>query len=285
MSIEISIGGQKGWRHYGNVDSGFFHTFDELDIGGKPRKVQIFLPTEHDSSSQRYPVIYMNDGQTVFHSGGLSPWSLEADKTVDSFLKKNKICKVIIVAIYPINRTDEYLSIKTLPGDKNSPVGKGELSSYANYLALILKPFIDRNYKTDPSAERTAIIGSAFGGIAALYTAIKHPDKFGIAGVMSPSINVAFEVSGNSKIEKSALYGELSDYLITKPCRPKLWIDWGVFEPPIAECVPKLISLLQKNFDYTQGKNIYTMEDALGTHDERAWHYRFGLILSNFYSI
>ncbi len=63
--------------------------------------------------------------------------------------------------------------------------GKGDL--YADFLALTLKPYIDKNYRTLTSSEKTALMGSSMGGLISLYTGTKYPTQFGKLGVFSPS--------------------------------------------------------------------------------------------------
>ncbi len=69
----------------------------------------------------------------------------------------------------------------------NSKYGKGEGKQYADFLALTLKPFIDKKFRTQKQATHAFVAGSSMGGLISLYAVIKYPDVFGGAGIFSPA--------------------------------------------------------------------------------------------------
>lgn len=145
-------------------------------------------------------------------------------------------------------------------------------------------PFLERNYCVDSTPSKTSIVGSSFGAIAAFYTASKFNNKFGIAGVMSPSFQDVMKFVKDSICpEKSPFMQEIGEYLKATAIKPSFWIDWGKYEESIAESAPIIIKELQKKYSYQISKNLFFFDDKLGTHDERAWKYRFGLFLKTFY--
>ena len=201
----INIDDQSAVAHSGRFASGFFHTYENLDLDNHKRKVHVYLPADYSSNTdETYPVIYMNDGNTAFEAGGIAPWSWEVDKTVHSLYTSNLIQKVIIVAIYPLNRTFEYLKTrKYIEIDGSVCKSGGGLFLYSDYLTHQLKPFIDKNYRTKPEAEYTTIIGSSFGGLAAFYISTTRSMYFGNAGVLSPSFWVGTKKRKNDIPEYS----------------------------------------------------------------------------------
>jgi hypothetical protein len=75
----FTIGGQTCHFHDESdkgVTGGHFHTYDEFRVSHEhaPRKIHVLIPINYLSHNQskRYPVIYMNDGQTAFWNGGLA---------------------------------------------------------------------------------------------------------------------------------------------------------------------------------------------------------------------
>lgn len=66
------------------VTSGHFHTYDEFRVwhDHAPRRIHVLIPLDYWSNNhpKRYPVIYMNDGQTAFWNGGLAnkSWSVSS---------------------------------------------------------------------------------------------------------------------------------------------------------------------------------------------------------------
>ena len=105
--IPFIIDGQTGWAHDEGLSYGFFHTFDALNVSEHfpPRKVHVLLPWDYSSAPDRYPVVYMHDGDTAFWRGG------EANKTWDvaGVLGRigHLIRPVIVVAIHPVERAEE----------------------------------------------------------------------------------------------------------------------------------------------------------------------------------
>jgi enterochelin esterase-like enzyme len=290
VSTQFTLGNQTGWYHRNSVDYGYFHTYDDLKLGDDTRKIQVFLPEDYEQKKERYPVIYMNDGNAIFYSGGLSQWSWEVDKTLDFLFNKDIIRKVIIVAVYPVDRVGEYLTRDQYLKYSDEKLKKNMgLDRYSNYLALKLKKFIDKYYFTDPDPAKTTIIGSSFGGIAALYIASKHSDKFGIAGVMSGSFPMLVPVEQVPKADdeyilgKSKYINKIDKFLSSAEIKPKLWIDWSTYETSMTITNPLIVEHLIKEHNYKKEENLFSIEDPLGQHDERSWQYRFNLFLARFY--
>jgi hypothetical protein len=77
------------------------------------------------------------------------------------------------------------------------------------------------------------------------------------------------------------------------PYRLRIWIDWecqhqGGFdnffiESQAAQWGKEMIKLLQEDYQYRFNEDLYSYVDSFGGHDERAWGYRFGLILGKYY--
>lgn len=228
----------------------------------------------------------MNDGNTVFDSEGLSPWSWNVHKSVNKLLKHDSIENVIIAAVYPIDRNYEYLSVKNYHEWTGEIIhGCGGLKDYAKYLAFSLKPFIDATYRTNPACAKTSIIGSSFGGIASLYISCVHSEHFGNAGVLSPAF---FEILNQKvKIENNAYIKEIAKALKKSETKPLLWIDWGedegMDEPEVSYWSRKVVKFFKNTLGFETGKNLFYFKDKYGTHDERAWEYRFKIFLETLY--
>jgi len=283
MNTEISVGGQKAFVHRKSLEYGYFHTFENLSLKDDTRKIHVFLPSDYEIAKRKYPVVYMNDGQTAFHCGGLGPWSWDVDATLDELSRNGEIEKVIIVAVYPTDRYREYLPKMNFFAEKTG-VEEGKIDVYANYIANTLKPFIDKNYSVDPSPSKTSIVGASFGGVVALYIPSKYPDKIGIGAIMSPSLSsvIIFDEEGISEANTD-FFREVETALKAAKKKPSFWIDWGGQEGDITENCPVLVKRLEEKFNYKVGKDLYFMNDTFATHDERAWKYRFGIFLKTFY--
>lgn len=139
-----------------------------------PRDVIVWLPPDYANSEQRYPVLYMHDGQNIVDPKTSSfgvDWQI--DEILTKLIAANKVKPLIVVGIYNTpQRGKDYL-----PGEQST--------KYENFICDKLKPLIDKTYRTDPSREATAIAGSSAGGICAFAIAWDRPNIFSKAICMS----------------------------------------------------------------------------------------------------
>ena len=154
------------------------------DFYSPPEKIQrtirIFTPTAYQQQpEQRFPVLYMFDGQNVFsHSESAVYDTWCANTTVEQLAQEGSIRPWIIVAIDHLsNRLEEYS-----PWDG----GRGQLC--AEFVVNHLKPYIDKTYRTLPSAPWTGVMGASMGGLMSLYMGKRYPDIFGRIGGLSPAL-------------------------------------------------------------------------------------------------
>jgi len=160
---------------------------------GRTRRVWLYLPPGYAASSQRYPVLYMHDGQNVFDAATSYAGEWGVDETLDSLQRLGGIRGgTIVVAVDngQQRRFDEYSPWR------NQRFGGGEGDAYVDFLAHTLKPYIDAHYRTLPDRLHTGVAGSSMGGLISLYAALKYPDVFGRVGVFSPAFWVAPEIYG-----------------------------------------------------------------------------------------
>jgi pimeloyl-ACP methyl ester carboxylesterase len=300
MAEKFTLGGQEAWFHDHGHWGGFFHTYDHLQVGGdldRPRKIHVFVPRDYEFSGKSYPVIYMNDGDTSFFPGGAYHKTWNMAQILSRLYVTNRIGKVIVVAVCPLNRDYEYT---------HAPVwGKdwGGLDEYARYLAYNLKGFIDEHYRTIPEPEQTLILGASHGGLAAFYTAIKYPSQFRLVAALSPSFWVGldsvidfFFVTLSDffcSLDTSSLFSLAGRTLSNSHQRLKIYLDWGLIrqgghhnsfiEERATTRGKEMQSLLINSFGYRQNEDLFVVEDPLGQHTEESWSARLENVLEIFY--
>jgi metallo-beta-lactamase class B len=154
----------------------------EIPQLGRTRRVWIYLPRDYSSTTARYPVLYMHDGQNVFDNATSFVGEWGVDETLDSLAALGKK-GVIVVAVDHGGgkRLDEYSPWK------NTKYGGGEGDMYVEFLVKNLKPYIDSHFRTLPDRLNTGIAGSSMGGLISLYAILKYPQVFSRAGVFSPA--------------------------------------------------------------------------------------------------
>jgi predicted alpha/beta superfamily hydrolase len=224
---------------------------------GRKRNIWLYLPESYNQTNKGYPVIYMQDGQSIFKSDDVE-WKV--DETLSAFTKEKKVPEVIVVGIEsdPKTRFNEYAPWKNPVGDG----GEGDL--YADFLAKELKPYIDQHYRTLSDLEHTAIAGGSMGGYISLYTAIKYPNLFGKVAAFSPIIGFNKPPYMNF-IQNQTLNQHLNVY-----------IDAGENEvefPNAATDVKEVDELLLSKG--LNKENINLVIDKEGQHDKASWSKRF----------
>ena len=155
-------------------------------LGGRVRRVWLYLPPGYARGQQRYPVLYLQDGQNVFDNATAFAGEWGVDETLNHLAATGqRPAPGIVVAVDNggEHRLDEYSPWVNAEYKKG-----GEGSEYADFLALTLKPYVDAHYCTRPEAAHTAVAGSSMGGLLALYAGLKYPAVFGRVGVFSPAI-------------------------------------------------------------------------------------------------
>lgn len=151
------------------------------------RRIRVLLPKDYDKEDwASYPVLYMHDGQNIFYSK--ESFSGYSWKIIPTIKKHKELPKLIIVGIDNAgdNRLNEYAPWMTDVGTtpETASVG-GDGMAYVKWVVEVVKPFIDKTYRTKPQADNTLLAGSSMGGIITAYMGAAYPDIFGNLGVFS----------------------------------------------------------------------------------------------------
>ncbi len=157
--------------------------------GDKGRSVYYYLPVGYESGNKSYPVLYMFDGHNVFFNSDATYgkcWGMKEymDRTAAG---------MIIVAVEcnheGTNRLSEYSPWPFMARGMGHIKPKGE--AYMDWLIQVLKPSVDRRFRTKPQREFTYICGSSMGGLMALFAICRYNHIFSRAAALSPSLWVA----------------------------------------------------------------------------------------------
>lgn len=248
------------------------------------RTIRVFLPAGY-SPAEKYPVLYMHDGQMLFDS--TDTWNHQewrVDETCSRLLSENKTVPFIVVGIdsHPNLRRSEYFPEKALqymPEDVQIRIIKAELAQdplgdeYLKFLAGVVKPFIDSTYSTRADVLSTAIAGSSMGGLISLYAYCEYPDVFGHAICMST------HWPGTSQTQLEEVPLALQEYILkhlpkANPKR-KIYFDYG------SETLDKVYAPFQLGVDELFRTKKYKASHFMSksfpgaAHDEKSWADRF----------
>ena len=113
----------------------------------------------------RYPLLVVHDGKDYL--------DYAAAKTVlDNLIHRNEVAEMMVAFIPPGNRLVEYAN--------HAP--------HARFVARELVPHLTETYPLADTPEGRTLMGSSFGGIAALSTAVRYPGLFGSLFLESASM-------------------------------------------------------------------------------------------------
>ena len=159
---------------------------------GTDRRVTVWLPPGYQRrlSRTRYPVLYLNDGQNLFEpERAFAGNTWRAGDVAADLVRRHRIPPILIVGIDhgEANRAREYLPVE----DERNPFARRPLGrEYAEFVTREVLPFMARSYPIARGTAATAIGGSSYGAIAALYTTLVKPGVFGRLLIESPSLYV-----------------------------------------------------------------------------------------------
>ncbi|MBV1907673.1 MAG: hypothetical protein KUG78_00035 [Kangiellaceae bacterium] len=230
----------------------------ELIIPGlnRNRKLRIYLPTNYETASERYPVLYMHDGQNLFDdvTSYVGEWGV--DESLNELAQKNNLSLIVV----GIDNGGEKRMNELSPWE-NSDFGVAEGKAYMAFIVGTVKPMIDKLYRTKKDSKNTAIMGSSMGGLISHYAAFEYPDIFSKVGVFSPSFwfsNEVYPFSQSSKLKDNV----------------KLYYLMGGEEGSNAiENMNKMVEQLK-----SQGMSdaqIYSKVPTKGKHSESFWRQEF----------
>jgi predicted alpha/beta superfamily hydrolase len=219
-----------------------------------PRDVIVWLPPSYEKDTrQRYPVLYMHDGQNIIDpSTSFLGADWRVDEVADSLIRAQKIEEIIVVGIYNSpDRNPEY---------SDTELGR----AYADFVVHQLKPMIDSTYRTKPEAKNTAVMGSSMGGLISFLFVWWHPEVFSKVGCLSS----AFLVDDNKILREVRAY--------TGPQKPiRVYLDDGSegLEARLKPGYDEMVALLLEK-GYVKGADLEYFYDLGAEHNERAWARR-----------
>ena len=211
------------------------------------RVIHVYLPPGYDSS-ERYPVIYAQDGSDYIRFGFF-------DNVLDNLIKGKMIRKVVTVFVDPVNRLLEY--------DLNS--------DYVNFLIRELVPYIDANYSTIQDPSERLVTGASFGGLISVYIAFNHPEVFG---------NVASQ-SGYLSRKKNHTIRALRE---SSKKKIKFYLDCGTYETNVGGVFGNFIEGNRRMRETLQKKGYeFVYREFHEGHNWGNWRSRIGSILKVFF--
>lgn len=277
------------------VANGHLHQYDRFPAKAiDPRSIVVWLPDGY-RQGERYPVLYMHDGQMLFQSTvtkNQDDWGV--DHVANGLIRSGTIPEFIVVGIFnhDTKRALEYLPEKPLQAmtkkevnllKQNPDPSLPEITkrhfladAYLRFLVDELKPFIDKTYSTKPDQGNTCLAGSSMGGLISWYALCEYPYVFGAAACLSTHWPGLFRVDNNP------LPNHFLNYLKTnlpEPGQHRFYFDHGTEDlDALYGPFQTLADQIAKEKGYTS--DAWTSNIFTGTgHAESDWRDRLHIPL------
>lgn len=235
-----------------------------FDYNDKIKKeVYVWTPECYNqSTSEKYGVLYMFDGQNLFYKGSTCYGCWNVHQTMEL------TGGYIVVAI---NNGDIYRDSQLTPklGKVKEAYAKGFSNGtgaeFAEFLINKIIPYINSNYNVFTDKEHTAICGSSSGGLESFYMGMVYNQIFGYVGALSPALMLY-----DKQIWKSFFKG------LTFDMSPKLYMyigDNDLAERELSKGVIEMREYLNNKIGYKSEFIFDYLHDNY--HNEACWSGAF----------
>lgn len=143
------------------------------------RELLISKPAGYGDGGERYPVLYLLDGETHFrYTSGI----------VEFLASNDRIPEMLVVAISSGSieqRTRDLTPPSSAEIDNRFSPGNGGADAFLSFVADELIPFVESNYRTRPYR---VLIGHSFGGLFTIHALIAKPKLFNAYISIDPTL-------------------------------------------------------------------------------------------------
>ena len=141
------------------------------EILGSERKYAIYLPSDYDYSNREYPVLYLLHGAGDDHTGWVQFGEV---KSITDKANKSGVSTSMII-VMPDAQT----------GKKGYFNDIDQKWNYEDFFFKEFIPFIEKKYRIKSEKRYRAIAGLSMGGGGAFIYALRHPEMFSSACLLS----------------------------------------------------------------------------------------------------
>lgn len=154
---------------------------------GEKRLIRVLLPNDYKNTTEKFPVLYMFDGQNLFNpEDSYTGVTWEVKEALEKLIKKGQAQPMIVVGIdhAGARRLQEYGPFK-MEYDDQIIHGQGE--KFSEFFVKELIPKLETLYPIEAASEKRFLAGSSMGGLMTVYTSLRYPIVFTKSGVFSLS--------------------------------------------------------------------------------------------------
>ncbi|HXO21218.1 MAG TPA: alpha/beta hydrolase-fold protein [Thermoanaerobaculia bacterium] len=224
--------------------------------GLQPRLVRLYLPKEYRRQEEPRLVLYMFDGQNMFDDAPSFSGGWHIDEAVERLARTRRPVPVVVGIDHAGPRRIRELSPFPFEGEP------GQIESLLDWLTGELMPALAAELHLATGPLGAIVGGSSMGGLAALYAHFRHPEAFGGALSMSPSLWIG----------QRAIF----QWIAAQPLPPvsRIYLDCGAREGrgsvlPMVAAMAALLS--DRGYD---ADRLVWRPDPRGVHNEASWRRR-----------
>lgn len=161
---------------FGQTPQTVFSNHDRLTIKStvlnEDRTVLVRVPANYAQSKEKFPVVYMLDGN--------APNPSMMTGIIEQQASSGAIPEMILVSIQNTNRTRDMTPTKT------ERAGSGGSDKFLQFIETEVIPLIEKNYRTHPFR---IFAGHSLGGLTVVYAFVSRPELFNAYIAASPVLH------------------------------------------------------------------------------------------------
>jgi enterochelin esterase-like enzyme len=147
-------------------------TVQSRSLGGT-RRIWLYLPPGYAAAKDTlFPVVYVLDGNNYVEK-------MDVPRVLDHLIANKSIPPAIVVFSEPGDRQEEY---------SRNP-------KWRAFITTELVPMVDKRFRTFPTPDHRAILGSSLAAYGAVDLAVSAPSVFGLCAAIAPPVQAATVVS------------------------------------------------------------------------------------------
>ena len=198
---------------------------------GEERTILVRVPPGYETNKQRYPVLYMTDGNA--HIGHTS-------STVEFLAQNGRMSELIVVGITNTDRTRDLspTHVTTTVAGGNSALQfptSGGADKFLKFIETELIPDIEKRYRVQPYR---ILAGHSLGGLFTIHAMVSRPELFQSYVAVSPALQWDNQVA----VKRAEDF-----FKARKEFQATLFMSLGHEPGPIEDGFHQLKQVLEKN--------------------------------------
>lgn len=152
------------------------------DVLDEERTLLVSLPENYETSTERYPVLYLLDARSNFH---------HTTGTLRTLSRVGRLPEMIVISLVNTDRTRDLTPSPFTPdpddedGAPANMASAGGADNLLDFFQQELFPHVEKTYRTVPYR---VLIGHSFGGLFAVHALVNRPQSFNAYVAISPSL-------------------------------------------------------------------------------------------------